>query len=150
MPVLQETNVSLIEQPVKVGHEAELDGLKSPIPLAADESVQGLDDIAKAKGRFDIVSIKLDKCGGLTEGLMMARAIREQGMRPMVGCMASTSLAMVPGCLVGQLCDFIDMDGAMFFAQDRSPRVIYRDGDAICPDRGWGMPAAGAGLRSAS
>ena len=150
MPVLQETNVSLIEQPVKVGHEAELDGLHSPIPLAADESVQGLGDIAKAKGRFDIVSIKLDKCGGLTEGLMMARAIREQGMRPMVGCMEGTSLAMIPGCLAGQLCDFVDMDGAMFLANDRAPVVTYRDGDVICPDTGWGMPAAGASLRAAS
>jgi L-alanine-DL-glutamate epimerase-like enolase superfamily enzyme len=150
MPVLQESNISLIEQPVKVGQEAELDGLNSPIPLAADESVQGLDDIAKAKGRFSIVSIKLDKCGGLTEGLMMARAIREQGMRPMVGCMASTSLAMIPGCLVGQLCDFIDMDGAMFFAHDRPPQMIYRDGDVICPDTGWGMPTAGESLRAVS
>lgn len=149
MPVLQETAISLIEQPVKVGHEGELDGLNSPIPLAADESVQGLDDVAKAKGRFDIVSIKLDKCGGLTEGLMMARAIREQGMRPMVGCMASTSLAMIPGCLVSQLCDFVDMDGAMFFANDRPPQVVYRDGEVICPDTGWGMPNAGE-LRTAS
>jgi L-alanine-DL-glutamate epimerase-like enolase superfamily enzyme len=149
MPVLQEARVSLIEQPVKVGHEAELDGIQSPIPLAADESVQGLSDVAKAKGRFAIVSIKLDKCGGLTEGLMMARAIREQGMRPMVGCMASTSLAMIPGCLLGQLCDFVDMDGAMFFTQDRPPQVVYRDGDLMCPDTGWGMPAGKAPLAAA-
>lgn len=150
MPVLQETDVRLIEQPLPVGHESDLDGFRSPIPLAADESVQGISDIAKAKGRFDIVSIKLDKCGGLTEGLMMARAIREQGMRPMVGCMEGTSLAMIPGCLVGQLCDFVDMDGAMFLASDRPPVVVYRDGDVICPSTGWGMPAAGESLRAAS
>lgn len=150
MPVLQETNVSLIEQPVKVGQEAELDGLNSPIPLAADESVQGIGDIAAAKGRFDIVSIKLDKCGGLTEGLMMAREIRAQGMRPMVGCMEGTSMAMIPGCLVGQLCEFVDMDGAMFLADDRAPAVTYRDGEVICPNTGWGMPATGENLRAAS
>ncbi|MGN6516227.1 MAG: dipeptide epimerase [Rhizomicrobium sp.] len=140
MPALQAANVSLIEQPVAVGAEAELEGLHSPIPLAADESVQGLSDVPKAKGRFDVVNIKLDKCGGPTEALMMARAIREQGMRPMVGCMEGTSLAMIPGCLVGQLCDFGDTDGAMFLANDRVPAVAYRDGNVVCPKQGWGLP----------
>ena len=148
MPALLETNVSLIEQPVKVGHEAELDGLRSPIPLAADESVQGLADIEKAKGRFDVVNIKLDKCGGLTEALMMAPAIRAAGMRPMVGCMEGTSLAMMPGFLIGQLCEFVDMDAVLFLKNDRKPSVIYHDGEISVPDHGWGMPDAA--LRAAS
>jgi len=142
MPVLLETNVRLIEQPVRVGHEAELDGLNSPISLAADESVQGLADIEKAKGRFDVVNIKLDKCGGLTEALMMVPAIRAAGMRPMVGCMEGTSLAMMPGALVGQLCDFVDMDAVLFLKDDRKPSVVYRGGEITLPDRGWGMPDA--------
>ena len=150
MPVLVDANVSLIEQPVAVGHEAELDGLNSPIPLAADESVQGLNDIAKAKGRFDVVNIKLDKCVGLTEGLMMARAIKAAGMRPMVGCMEGTSLAMMPGCLVGQLCEIVDMDAVLFLAKDRQPSVMYRNGEVVCPDDGWGSPRSDAGLRAAS
>jgi L-alanine-DL-glutamate epimerase-like enolase superfamily enzyme len=150
MPAFQDANVRLIEQPLKVGQEADLDGFQSPIPLAADESAQNLGDIAKAKGRFDVVNIKLDKCGGLTEGLMMVRAIREAGMRPMVGCMEGTSLAMMPGCLLGQLCDFTDMDAPMFLAKDRAPAVRYRDGDVICPNTGWGMPSASKSLRAAS
>lgn len=150
MPVLVDANVSLIEQPVAVGNEAELDGLNSPIPLAADESAQGLNDIAKAKGRFDVVNIKLDKCGGLTEGLMMARAIKAAGMRPMVGCMEGTSLAMMPGCLVAQLCEIVDMDAVLFLAKDRHPSVMYRNGDVVCPDDGWGSPRSDAGLRAAS
>ncbi len=148
MPVLMETNVGLIEQPVKVGHEAELDSLLSLIPLAADESVQGLADIEKAKGRFDVVNIKLDKCGGLTEALMMVAAIRAAGMRPMVGCMEGTSLAMMPGFLAGQLCDFVDMDAVLFLKDDRKPSVIYRDGEIMMPEHGWGMPDAA--LRAAS
>ena len=133
MPALLEHEVSLIEQPVEMGMEAELEGLGSRIPLAADESVQGLDDIAKAKGLFDIVNVKLDKCGGLTEALLMVNAIRAAGMRPMVGCMEGTSLSMIPGCIAGHLCDFIDMDGAMFLATDRAPSVTYRDGRIVLP-----------------
>lgn len=150
LPVLIEMKVSLIEQPVAIGHESELTGLNSPIPLAADESVQGLNDIAKAKGLFDIVSIKLDKSGGLTEALMMAREIRTLGMRVMVGCMEGTSLAMMPGALVGQLCDFVDMDGAMFLAHDREPSVTYENGDIIPTTRGWGAPSAHNDFRAAS
>ncbi len=150
MPVLIEADISLIEQPVVVGNESELEGLNSPIPLAADESVQGLDDIAKANGRFDVVNIKLDKCGGFTEALLMARAIKAAGMRPMVGCMEGTSLAMMPGCLVGQLCEIVDMDAVLFLAKDRQPSVMYHNGEVVCPDDGWGSPNIDAGLRAAS
>ena len=143
-------DVRLIEQPVKIGAEADLEGLRSRIPLAADESVQSLADIVSAKGRFDVVNIKLDKCGGLTEARMMAHAIREAGMRPMVGCMEGTSLAMMPGALLGQLCDFVDMDGAMFLASDRAPGVEYRGGDIVCTTEGWGSPGESRGLQAAS
>ncbi|HUB85040.1 MAG TPA: dipeptide epimerase [Rhizomicrobium sp.] len=149
MPMLVEANVSLIEQPVGVGNEAELDGLNSPIPLAAEESVQGLNDVASAKGRFDVVNIKLDKCGGLTEALLMAHAIKAGGMRPMVGCMESTSLAMMPGCLAGQLCEIVDMDAALFLARDRKPSVVYHNGEVTCPDDGWGSSHNGAEFRAA-
>jgi L-Ala-D/L-Glu epimerase len=140
MPALRACDVQLIEQPVKIGAEDELDGFQSPIPLAADESLQGLGDVAKLKGRFDVANIKLDKCGGVTEALLMVEAIRAAGLRPMVGCMEGTSLAMMPGCFVGQLCDFVDMDGAMFLKNDRAPAMHYENGRVRCPDWGWGMP----------
>jgi L-alanine-DL-glutamate epimerase-like enolase superfamily enzyme len=79
--------VALIEQPCKIGDEAWLDGLDSPIPIAADESAQGLLDISSLVGRFQVVNIKLDKCGGLTEGLAIARAARSIGLEIMVGNM---------------------------------------------------------------
>jgi L-alanine-DL-glutamate epimerase-like enolase superfamily enzyme len=140
MPTLRACDVQLIEQPVKIGAEAELDDLRSPIPLAADESLQGLGDVAALKGRFDIANVKLDKCGGVTEALMMVDAIRAAGLRPMIGCMEGTSLAMMPGCLVGQLCEFVDMDGAMFLKNDRAASMQYENGWVRCPNSGWGLP----------
>ncbi len=142
LPALLEADVQLIEQPVRVGREGELAGFDSPIPLAADESVQSSRDLGRAAGLFDVVNIKLDKCGGLTEALAMVREIRRLGMKPMVGCMQGTSLAMAPACLVGGLCELVDLDGAMFLAEDRRPAALYRQGTVFCPD-GWGEPTAG-------
>jgi L-Ala-D/L-Glu epimerase len=143
LPALLEAHVELIEQPVRSGREEELAGFASPIPLAADESVQSLRDLPKVAGLFDVVNIKLDKCGGLTEGLEMVAAIRRLGMKPMVGCMAGTSLAMAPACLAGAACDLVDLDAPMFLAEDRRPAAQYRDGTVFCPD-GWGVPTPAA------
>jgi L-alanine-DL-glutamate epimerase-like enolase superfamily enzyme len=141
MPVLLEARVQLIEQPFPVGREDWLDGWRSPIPVAADESVQGLDDIAALVGRFDVVNIKLDKCGGLTEGLAMARRAIELGLDSMVGNMLGTSLAMAPGFLVGQFCKVVDLDGPLLQKTDRPIGVRYEDGFITCPRALWGYPA---------
>jgi L-alanine-DL-glutamate epimerase-like enolase superfamily enzyme len=140
MPVLVETGVKLIEQPFKIGQEAQLDGLRSSIPLAADESVQGLSDVPALVGRFNVVNIKLDKCGGLTEGLAMAREARRLGLGVMVGNMLGTSLGMAPSCLVGQLCQVVDLDGPVFLSTDRDPPVRYENGMISSPEGLWGAP----------
>lgn len=140
LPVLLDADVQLVEQPLARGHEAELDGFDSPIPLAADESVQGLADIENLTGRFEVVNIKLDKCGGLTEALLMAHRARELGLKVMVGNMMGSSLAMAPAFVLGQLCDFIDLDGPAFLAADRVPSIVYRDGTVWCPEEIWGAP----------
>jgi L-alanine-DL-glutamate epimerase-like enolase superfamily enzyme len=140
MPVLVECRVELIEQPFKIGQEAQLDGFKSPIPLAADESAQGLADVAGLVGRFNVVNIKLDKCGGLTEGLAMAREARRLGLDVMVGNMVGTSLAMAPSCLIGQLCKVVDLDGPVFLSTDRDPPVRYENGTISSPEALWGAP----------
>jgi L-alanine-DL-glutamate epimerase-like enolase superfamily enzyme len=138
MPTLTETNVALIEQPFPIGQDALLDGFQSPIPIAADESAQGLADIAGLVGRFNVVNIKLDKCGGLTEGLAMARTAREHGLDTMVGNMLGTSLSMAPAFLVGQLCKVADLDGPVFLKTDRAITVQYADGFITCPGTLWG------------
>jgi L-alanine-DL-glutamate epimerase-like enolase superfamily enzyme len=142
LPVLVAARVELIEQPLARGHEAELERFDSPIPLAADESVQGLADMGNLVGRFDVVNIKLDKCGGLTEALAMAERARQLGLKVMVGNMVGSSLAMAPAFVLAQLCDFIDLDGPTFLAADRTPSIVYRDGAVWCPEEVWGVPAS--------
>ncbi len=135
---LSRHGVSLLEQPLARGAEAELDGYVSPIPIAGDESLLSLADLSGAKGRFDVVNIKLDKCGGLTEGLIMAREARRLGLGVMVGTMIGTSLATAPGFILGQLADLVDLDGPTFLATDRTPRVTYADGTLYAGPEIWG------------
>jgi L-alanine-DL-glutamate epimerase-like enolase superfamily enzyme len=138
LPVLVEARVAQLEQPLKRGREADLDGLKRPLPFVADESALSLADTASLVGRFDVVNIKLDKCGGLTEGLAIARQAKRLGLDVMVGNMMGTSLSMAPSYLVGQLCDIVDLDGPTFLARDRDPGVVYRGGMIDCPPEIWG------------
>ena len=142
IPVLVEANVSLLEQPLARGREADLQGYVSPVPIAADESALCLADIPGLVGRFDVVNIKLDKCGGLTEALAMAHRARELGLKVMVGNMVGTSLAMAPGFVVGQLCDVVDLDGPTFLKRDRTPGATYADGKIWCGDDVWGGPSS--------
>jgi L-alanine-DL-glutamate epimerase-like enolase superfamily enzyme len=120
------------------GDEAALDGLARPLPFAADESALTLADTDALVGRFDVVNIKLDKCGGLTEALAIARRARALGLEVMVGNMMGSSLAMAPSFLVGQLCDVVDLDGPTFLASDRVPGVTYARGHIHCPESIWG------------
>ncbi|AWL06448.1 dipeptide epimerase [Massilia oculi] len=131
-------DVGLLEQPLARGHEAELEGLRSPIPLAGDESILSLGDVACAVGRYDVVNIKLDKCGGLTEGLLMAQEARRLGLRVMVGNMGGSSLSMGPSFVLGQECDIVDLDGPIFLANDRRPGVEYADGKVWSGPAVWG------------
>ncbi|MGH8305131.1 MAG: enolase C-terminal domain-like protein, partial [Steroidobacteraceae bacterium] len=140
--------VELLEQPLARGREADLQGFKSPIPIAADESALTLTDVPGLVGRFDVVNIKLDKCGGLTEGLAMAREARRLGLRVMVGNMMGTSLAMAPAFVLGQLCDVVDLDGPTFLRHDRVPAVSYTGGSIWCDEAVWGGPGGRAVTRA--
>lgn len=134
-------DVGLLEQPLARGREADLDGLRSPIPLAGDESILSLGDVAPSVGRYDVVNIKLDKCGGLTEGLLMAQEARRLGLGVMVGNMGGSSLAMGPSFVLGQVCDIVDLDGPIFLANDRRPGVEYVDGKVWSGPAVWGGAA---------
>ena len=138
LPVLVEARIALLEQPLRRGDEAALDRLARPLPFAADESALTLAETDALVGRFDVVNIKLDKCGGLTEALAIAHRARALGLEVMVGNMMGTSLAMAPSFLVGQLCDVVDLDGPTFLAADRAPGVVYTEGHIQCPPGLWG------------
>jgi L-alanine-DL-glutamate epimerase-like enolase superfamily enzyme len=131
-------DVQLIEQPFAVGLEHQLIGLDSPIPIAADESVQDHHDLERVGEGVQVVNIKLDKCGGLTEALRMAANARQLGLRVMVGNMVGTSLSIAPAFVLGQLCDLVDLDGPVFLARDRDPTVSYTAGLVSCPPELWG------------
>ena len=138
LPTLAEARVDVVEQPFPVGNEAWLDGLDRPIRIAADESVQDRGDLEKMVGRVDVINIKLDKCGGLTEALLIAREARKLGFDLMVGNMGGSSLAMAPAFVVGQLCDVVDLDGPISLIDDYTPSVTYDDGSVWCSEAVWG------------
>ena len=144
LPALYETllvnSIAMLEQPLATGRESDMEGLDRPIPTAADESALSLKDVESLVGRFDIVNIKLDKCGGLTEALKIEKRARELGLGVMVGNMMGTSLAMAPSYILGQICDIVDLDGPTFLAQDRVPSVKYENGNVLCPLSMWGAP----------
>jgi len=131
--------VELIEQPVKAGEDARLDGVASPIPLCADESCQDRSDLALCIGRYQAINIKLDKAGGLTEALALAADARAAGLELMVGCMLSTSLGIAPATLVAQGARWVDLDGPLLLARDRDPAIRF-DGAIVTPPSAvlWG------------
>ena len=138
---LVEANVAQLEQPLARGQEAELENFDAPISIVADESALCFGDLARLIGRFNMVNIKLDKCGGLTEGLAMAHEARRLGLGVMVGNMMGSSLAMAPAFVLGQLCDVVDLDGPTFLSRDRSPAVTYNQGLIWADEAIWGGPS---------
>jgi L-alanine-DL-glutamate epimerase-like enolase superfamily enzyme len=139
LPPLVELGVELVEQPVARGDDASLDGLRSPIPLAADESCTDRHSLAGLAGRYGYVNIKLDKCGGLTEALAMQAEATRLGLGLMVGNMCGTSLAMAPAFLIAQACRFVDLDGPLLQKEDRAYPIRFDDGVMDVPDsRLWG------------
>ena len=131
--------VELIEQPVKAGEDALLDGVCSPIPLCADESCQDRADLGRCLGRYAAINIKLDKAGGLTEALALAAEARAAGLDIMVGCMLSTSLGIAPAFLAAQGARWVDLDGPLLLAEDRVPGFAFTGGTMAPPAEGlWG------------
>ena len=121
IPQLKALNVAMIEQPFPADKDDWLDGLDRPITLCADESCHGVASLSKLVGRYDMVNIKLDKTGGLTEALELKQAVIEQGMQVMVGCMVGSSLGMAPAFVVAQGAQVVDLDGPLLLAQDQNP-----------------------------
>lgn len=132
LQVAAETGFELIEQPLPEAEDSVLASIPHTVPICADESVHTRADLAALRNRYDAVNIKLDKAGGLTEALAMTREARTLGFQIMVGCMVATSLAIAPGVLLGQTADWVDLDGALLLARDRTPALLS-DGALIYP-----------------
>ena len=138
-PQFKDLGVSMIEQPLPRGGDAELEDYDSPITLCADESCLDTNEFEQASRRYQMVNIKLDKTGGLTEALDLAGRAKAKGIELMVGNMPGTSLAMAPGYVIAQLCRFVDLDGALFLTRDRENPMTYSGGFISQPgERLWG------------
>jgi L-alanine-DL-glutamate epimerase-like enolase superfamily enzyme len=131
--------VELVEQPLPAGDDANLAEVPHPVPVCADESAHTSADLPALAGRYDAVNIKLDKAGGLTEALAMARSAHARGFRVMIGSMVATSLAAAPALLLAGFADWVDLDGPLLLARDREPGLEIRDGVISPPPRAlWG------------
>lgn len=139
VPELERLGVALLEQPFHAEDDDALRVLPRPIPVCADESCHTSSDIPDLLGKYDAFNIKLDKTGGLTEALRLARAGRSAGLTCMCGCMLASSLGLAPAHLVAQQALFVDLDAALNLAQDRNPPLRYEVSDVLPPARElWG------------
>ena len=124
-PHLVRLGVALVEQPLPAGDDDALLGMKRPVPVCADESCHDRASLPKLTGKYDVVNIKLDKTGGLTEALELRKAAEAEGYKVMVGCMVGSSLAMAPATLVAQGVAVTDLDGPLLLAEDREEPLIF-------------------------
>ena len=138
-PQLEPLRVDLLEQPLAAGTDAGLIDYASPIPLCADESLSTVDDLPALVGRYQFVNIKLDKAGGLTAALELARAARARGFRLMVGCMLGGSVSVAPGMVLAQQCEVCDLDGPWLQSEDWLDGIVYEHGRMLPPTPAlWG------------
>ncbi|MDV6249731.1 N-acetyl-D-Glu racemase DgcA [Vibrio sp. EA2] len=118
IPELIKLNVSMIEQPFHADEDHVLDDLERPIAICADESCHDRMSLKKVIGRYDMINIKLDKTGGLTEALALKEEAESAGLRIMVGCMVASSLSMAPAFVVAQGAEVVDLDGPLLLSED--------------------------------
>lgn len=138
-PHLVRLGVSLVEQPLPAGQDEALRGIDRPLPVCADESCHDRNSLTGLAGKYDVVNIKLDKTGGLTEALALREAALAQGYKVMVGCMIGSSLAMAPAVLVAQGAMVTDLDGPLLLAEDRDNALTFDEAGVHPPEAAlWG------------
>ena len=138
-PHLVRLGVALVEQPVPAAEDDALLGMERPVPVCADESCHDRASLPKLKDKYDVINIKLDKTGGLTEALALRQAARAEGYDIMVGCMIGSSLAMAPAVLVAQGATVTDLDGPLLLAEDRDKPLTFDEAGVHPPSAAlWG------------
>jgi len=137
--LMVELRVDLLEQPLPAGEDRGLDGFRSRIPIAADESIHTAADLDSLPSGYAVANVKLDKSGGLTAALELAHGARERGLGLMTGCMVSSSLSIAPALALAADSAFVDLDGPLWLAEDRPDGVSLADGMLRAPRAGfWG------------
>jgi L-alanine-DL-glutamate epimerase-like enolase superfamily enzyme len=139
IPALKELGVELIEQPFPADADEVLETLDHPVPVCADESCHTTVDLPRLKNRYEVINVKLDKTGGLTEALGLCQRARETGFKLLIGCMVGTSLSMAPARLVASAAEWVDLDGPLLLARDCDHALPYENGRIGIPPRElWG------------
>ena len=139
VPALKEAGVELIEQPFPAHADEVLETLDHPIPVCADESCHITADLPRLTNRYEVINVKLDKTGGLTEALRLCSRAGETGFKLLIGCMVCTSLAIAPTRLIASTAQWVDLDGPLLLARDRDHPVPYANGKIGIPPRElWG------------
>ena len=131
IPRAHKLGIKMIEQPLPREGDAELEGYKSIVPLGADESCRDSSEYEICARRYDVINIKLDKCGGLTDAFKIIELANRDGKELMVGNMCGSSLSMAPSYVVGQFCQYIDIDGPLFLKQDVEHGLEFQDGGVV-------------------
>jgi L-alanine-DL-glutamate epimerase-like enolase superfamily enzyme len=138
-PALKGLGVELIEQPFPADGDEVLETLDHPIPVCADESCHTSADLPRLTNRYEMINLKLDKTGGLTEALLLTSRARESGFKLLIGCMVCTSLGIAPARLIASTADYVDLDGPLLLARDRDHGLSYHNGKIGVPPRElWG------------
>jgi L-Ala-D/L-Glu epimerase len=138
-PSLRELGVEVIEQPFPAECDDILETLEHPVAVCADESCHTAADLARLINRYEMINVKLDKTGGLTEALVLAEHARAEGFKLLVGCMACTSLGIAPARLLASAADYADLDGPLLLRRDRDHALVYENGRIGLPSRQlWG------------
>lgn len=139
LAAMADLGVELVEQPLHADDDAALERVAHPVPICADESCHTSTDVPRLVGRYDVVNIKLDKAGGLTEAMRVATAAVAEGLRVMVGTMMGTSLLMAPAMLLASTAEWVDLDGPLWLARDRDHALRW-DGTHLHPPASalWG------------
>ena len=139
VPALKRLGVELIEQPFPADADEVLLTLDHPVPVCADESCHTGDDLARLTSRYEVINVKLDKTGGLTEALHLCQQARKAGFKLLIGCMIGTSLGMAPARLLASIADYVDLDGPLLLARDREHGLSYQNSGIGIPSRElWG------------
>lgn len=139
VPTLKESGVELIEQPFPAHADEVLETLDHSIPVCADESCHTTADLPRLTNRYEVINVKLDKTGGLTEALRLCSRAGESGFELLIGCMVCTSLAIAPARLLASTAQWVDLDGPQLLARDRDHPVPYANGRIGIPPRElWG------------
>jgi L-alanine-DL-glutamate epimerase-like enolase superfamily enzyme len=128
LSAMHRAGVRMVEQPLPANADESLRGEDFGVPVGADESFKTRQDLDGLVGKYDVVNIKLDKAGGLTEALYAAQEARRRGFDIMVGCMLGTSLAMAPAAIVAQHASYIDLDGPLWLSNDRPHGISFERG----------------------